>query len=366
MLGKITDLKRDRKREWLLRAFIGSVSLLLTLTAMEVALRLAWPQIFPPHPPGMYSPDEDIGYVLTPGLEVEFRGAEYRVSARINESGLRGKDLRALEKDSVRILCLGDSFTWGWGTNDDEGYPAVLERLLQSRYPLLDVQVLNAGVAGYGTDEELEFLRKRGRQLRPNLVLPLFFAGNDFEDNRLPATRSHEIRDGMLYIVRQPGEQRKPIWLALPEWLRKKSHLANLISERAGYLAMRAGLLAKLERRSSQYFSEEDGRRARDLLIEIAQVAEQLDAETLFVFAPDKLQLLTKPKNTLRAATVVQAAASVAGAPWIDLTPELVERVDFDELYFVRDGHWTPKGNAWVAEVLTERIGDLGLLRARE
>ncbi len=363
MLSKINDRRRKGRHEWPSRTLMVSISLLLTMAVMEAALRLIWPQIFLPHPPGMYSPDDDIGYVLTPGFEGEFREPEFLVSVRINEAGLRGKALRALQKNSVRLLCLGDSLTWGWGTNDDEAYPALLERLLQSRYPLLDVQVLNAGVSGYGTDEELGLLKKRGTHLKPNLVIVQFFPGNDFDDNRLPANRSTEIRDGMLYEVLQPGEQKRPIWLRVVNWLKRKSHLAYLVSERVGYLVMRAGLSPQLERLSSgEYFTEDDGRRATDLLVEISRVAERLGAKTLFVFAPDKLQLLSRAMNPLRAATVVQVAALEAGVPWVDLTPELVRRGDFDEIYFVEDGHWTPKGHEQVAQVLTERISDLGLL----
>jgi hypothetical protein len=153
------------------------ISLLLTLALIEAALSLTWPQLFLPHPPGMYSTDDDIGYVLTSSFEGKWRGPEFLVSVRINETGLRGKDLRALKKNSFRILCLGDSFTFGTGTNDDDAYPAEMERLLQSHYRFLDVQVLNAGVPGYGTDEELEFLKKFGAHLKPNLVTVGFFSG---------------------------------------------------------------------------------------------------------------------------------------------------------------------------------------------
>jgi hypothetical protein len=44
-------------------------------------------------------------------------------------------------------------------------------------------EVLNAGVAGYGTDNELLYLRERGLALNPDLVLLLFFTGNDVSDN---------------------------------------------------------------------------------------------------------------------------------------------------------------------------------------
>lgn len=359
----ITSLSKSVKdRKLLLSALTVSISLLLTLAVIEVALRLAWPQIFLKQLPGMYSSDDDVGYVLTPGLEGEFRGAEFCVSVRTNKTGLRGKELRPLEKNSVCILCLGDSFTWGWGVNDNEAYPAELEKILQSRYPLLDVQVLNAGVSGYGTDEELEFLKKFGASLKPNIVIVQFFSGNDFNDNRLPANHSTEIRDRMLYQVPRPVTQQKPVWLRIVEWLKQRSHLAHLVSNRVGNFLMRIGLFDELERSSSSYFTEEDGRRATDYLVEISKVAGRLGAKTLFVFVPDKIQVLSRPKDPLRAAMLVQEAAVVAGVPFVDLASELVKKENLNDLYFVQDPHLTSKGHKLMAQILSKRISDLGLI----
>ena len=354
--------RESKTKEWLFGIFLAAGSISFVILLLEISLRLIWPQIFLPHPPGMYSTDKDMGFVHTPGFEGEFKSSEFHISLAINENGLRGKDLRPLAKNSVRVLCLGDSFTWGYGCNDDETYPAVLEQVLQGHYSHLDVQVLNAGVSGYGNDEELEFMKKRAASLKPNLVIVQFFAGNDFDDNLLPANQHIKIRDGMLYHVCQEGERRHPIWLNALNRLKRKSHLVHLVSNRLGYLAMRTGLLASLERSSSKYFTEEDGARTKDLLIQIARVSEAIGAKTLFVFVPDKIQILSKPKDPLRAAFVVQAAARETNSPWVDLTPELVKRDDLDSLYFVQDAHWSPNGNKWVAQFLANKIDALDLL----
>jgi lysophospholipase L1-like esterase len=362
MQKKLKSRRRKQTHELLFRAITVSISLLVTLSVIEVALRLAWPQIFPPHPPGMYSPDDDVGYVLTPDSEWEFRRAEFWVSVQTNKTGLRGKDLRPLKKNSVRILCLGDSFTWGWGVNDNEAYPAELEKLLQSRYPLFDVQVLNAGVPGYGTNKELEFLKKWGAHLKPNIVIVQFFSGNDFIDNRFSETHANEFRDGMLYKVFRPATQQKPVWLRIIDWLQQRSHLAYLVSNRVGYLAMRIGLLDELERSSSVYFTEEDGRRTTDYLVGIGKIADQLEARTLFVHVPEKAQVMSRPKGSLRSAALVHEAAIMAEASSVDLTLEFVKKKNLQKLYFVADPHWTSKGHKLAAQILSKQISDLYLI----
>ena len=47
-------------------------------------------------------------------------------------------------KPEIRIACVGDSVTFGWGVSYEESYPARLERLLIERGR--SVEVLNAGV----------------------------------------------------------------------------------------------------------------------------------------------------------------------------------------------------------------------------
>ena len=120
-------------RNLMLSILTTSLALGIVFLLVEAGLRIAWPQIFLPHPPGMYSIDEDIGYVLTPGFTGEFRAPEFRVGVTIGQSGLRGVDAEPPAEHSRRILCLGDSFTWGWGVEDTDTYPSVLESFAEDR-----------------------------------------------------------------------------------------------------------------------------------------------------------------------------------------------------------------------------------------
>ena len=78
---------------------------------------------------------------------------------------------------------------------------------------------------------------------------------------------------------------------------------------------MRAGVLGRLERVSSEYFTEEDARRATDFLVQIARTAGRLGAHTLFLFVPEKIQVFSGISHPLRATTVVKAAATRASVP---------------------------------------------------
>ncbi len=79
-----------------------------------------------------------------------------------------------------RIVSLGDSMTVGYEVNQDQTFSSIIEQRLISKG--LNVEVLNAGVSGYGNAEELLYLERELYKYGPDLVL-LSFTTNDLEDN---------------------------------------------------------------------------------------------------------------------------------------------------------------------------------------
>lgn len=86
---------------------------------------------------------------------------------RVNELGLRGP-LVAVPKSpgTFRIACIGDSHTFGDGVGEQQTWPAHLEQALRERWPGGELEVLNCGVNGYDSIEELVWLER--------YVLPTF------------------------------------------------------------------------------------------------------------------------------------------------------------------------------------------------
>jgi len=99
-----------------------------------------------------------------------------------NSKGFRDTREFAYEKPPgiFRVLVLGDSHTQGFEVRQEATYAAIAERALAARGG--KVEVINAGVAGFGTAEELVFLENEGARYHPDLVVLGFFA-NDYEDN---------------------------------------------------------------------------------------------------------------------------------------------------------------------------------------
>jgi lysophospholipase L1-like esterase len=97
----------------------------------------------------------------------------------LNSEGFRGGDFPKLKPANVfRIICLGDSWTFGANVGQHDAYPQRLQALLRHEFPNTNFEVLNLGVLGYSSYQGLELLKSRALGLAPDVVV-IGFAMND-------------------------------------------------------------------------------------------------------------------------------------------------------------------------------------------
>jgi len=135
--------------------------------------------------PQPYAPDPYCGTRLRPGWEGWWR-QEGQAYIRINGYGFRqGNRSPAKPPGTYRVAVLGDSFVEAFQVPDEQTFCAQLEHRLQACRTWADrrVEVLNFGVSGYGTAQELLMLRHYVWQYEPDVVVLAFFAGNDLRNN---------------------------------------------------------------------------------------------------------------------------------------------------------------------------------------
>ncbi len=119
-----------------------------------------------------FSQDKILRYELNPG----FSGFFLQTPIRINSLGFRGPEISVEKGDRRRIIVLGDSITFAQSVSYESTFPALLEAKLRAVDPR--VEVLNFGVNGYDTVQEVRFLEKTGLALSPDLVI-LAYCLND-------------------------------------------------------------------------------------------------------------------------------------------------------------------------------------------
>jgi hypothetical protein len=138
-----------------------------------------------------------IVYDLIPGLSLPFRGAVVTTNA----DGFRGPRYpREPEAGTVRIVGLGDSFMFGWGVGDREGFLPVLEELLEARYPDTRFEAVNTAVPGYNTVMQLETLRQKGLAWHPDVVV-IDYVSNDLSLPNFIAPESQAWSPARSFVV---------------------------------------------------------------------------------------------------------------------------------------------------------------------
>lgn len=114
-----------------------------------------------------FEPDAELIWVLRSNWVGREPGGP---AVRTNDRGLRGGPIRAPEEGRSRILFLGDSVTYGHNLRETESIPYILGEMLKRRLGWAG-EVINAGVPGYSTFQEVAQFERHGRALAPDLVL---------------------------------------------------------------------------------------------------------------------------------------------------------------------------------------------------
>ncbi|MGD8854370.1 MAG: SGNH/GDSL hydrolase family protein [Gammaproteobacteria bacterium] len=97
----------------------------------------------------------------------------------LNSLGFRDVEFTPEKDPSVfRIVCLGDSWTFGANVDQQDAYPQRLSALLKQEFPDADFEVLNLGVFAYTSHQGLLLLSKEIERLQPDILL-IGFAMND-------------------------------------------------------------------------------------------------------------------------------------------------------------------------------------------
>lgn len=110
-------------------------------------------------------------YNLKPDNNCTFSNIEFSNPYTTNSKGFRDDDSSMSRPE---VVCLGDSYIMGWGVNQQEAVPAVLESMTQKK-------VLNAGMSSFGTAREVKRLAALDTSAMKYLVVQ--YCPNDNEEN---------------------------------------------------------------------------------------------------------------------------------------------------------------------------------------
>lgn len=282
-------------------ALLSSVSIGLTLTAVESALALV----------GRVSPATE----LTLPTEWRMRPAEVPGAARayywhgklhvMNSSNFRTIGDYVRDDERVRIVVLGDSLTYGFGVAAEDTYSAQLEKLW--REAGTPVRVYNLGVSGYQSEDIVGVARKWLPVLQPSRVI-YGICLNDF------------LASGQGQYQCESALQ-----LPMPQALLTRTRLGPLVDDSWNKVLMRAGICRDFYSDILLDFRDYRARFQRDLVDLDRLVREQTGKPTVAMV----LDQYPQNERGYRIAKIAEAAALAAGM-------EVVPTEEYYSLY--RDG----------------------------
>lgn len=310
------------------------------------------------------------GYVLN---SRSFRSAEY-----------------AARKDpgSLRVVALGDSFTYG-AVPHAGSWPSLLAETLANAAPERPVELLNLGVPGTGLPFHLRLWELEGSRLGADQVVLMFFVGNDLVEelgggpgvsgvvDKL-ATVSHTVRvvrnlwrarvgrEGAAELPESSGSggERDSGGFELPGYAEAFEESRPTFSEEA-YLELEADRMdvCLVDQGIELAFRAE---RVADLLEALDAGVQAAGGKLLVALAPDEYQV----SPDLAAAVARSVGRNLAEydleAPqrelgerltarrveYLDLLPALRRAAATGEVYLPRDTHWNRAGNRVAAEAI--------------
>jgi hypothetical protein len=322
----LTDLasKRGGGGSLLLRGLLVlSLVIVATLFAAELLLRVI--DVSGPIRSELgeaFQFDPELGWVPAPNAATQQTSGNRTISVRHNGLGLRERELGDIAPD--RFLFLGDSFTYGYDAEANERFSDLLQKALPQ------YGMVNAGVSGYGTDQQFLLMKRLWNDVNPKYVVLTFCVDNDRDDN----TSSYRYRKyHKPYFVRT-GEG---------EWQVRGDPLPRPTRDAATGSAW-------LERFALARFVIDAYRALRNREIIVPDPTEDL---------------IGMMRRTVEARGARLVVGLQRHEPRLEtyLRAQKIPYTTFDEApgYPVAGWHWTPEGNAVVAKKYLALFAEIGV-----
>jgi len=301
------------------------------------------------------SDDPHLGYGLRPGLETSVRG----IAVRVNRFGLRGPEVAQRAAPGVhRVLALGDSATFGEGLAEEDAFPVRLERELTARRGE-PYEVLNAGVQGYNTENELAFLRKRGLAFEPETVV-VGFNLNDFDYAPVMGPMGILTRDPGARVSTWSPANISEFYVVLRWLIVTRGRFLGAQANAAHAIRQPGEPFVDLDRyvsalRKQYYAHPNDGRWQTmvDSLQGLGELARQDGLRLVIAIIPDGDQFGDSPSSLIPQQKVL-AICRDAGLDCIDLYPAFAVAGGSD--LYLDIMHPNARGQQVIAQILADHL----------
>lgn len=357
-------IKKDKKFSNLISGIVISlISLLFFLSLGELICRLKYkPQKIESN--DIFEYDKDKIYKLKKNTNGYFAGKPFST----NSLGMRDYEI-LIEKpvDTIRILALGDSVTFGHGVTLNETFAKQLEKQLSKKIKTPSFNVINAGTPGNSTFQEYYDLKKL-LKLKPDIII-LQFTLNDIGE-KYQFTRYggenvldyHKVED--MFFLHRFLIQRSAFYLFYKDIVnnirfgfsckedKKKKEIKDEIYKAKNLVyKFDDPKIEKAWRENSKWMQK------------IVDLCKKEQIDLVLLVSPFKFQLylsesLDYPQKKL------ESFSRENDVSYLDLLPLIRKEIkEGDDKgwynYFLDDDHYNPNGHSYVSDLLYNKVVEI-------
>lgn len=362
-----------------------------TLLLFEIGVRLFF--IAPAPPGGYYMPHKEAIFTFRPNSSGTFPLKDndeniINCTITISSQNVRDKEYSKKDTNTFRIVLLGDSYTMGHGLKPKNTIDKVLENLLQENNNNYNFEIINCGVGAYAPWQERIFLNEYGFQFNPDMVILQLHPPNDvagsyskvgkyldaidvqWENTLLYYRRQNELR----YHIERKSQQLSSAYRLLLAASKSSGYFVKLTKTcRLFPIGHYPTIIPKSDRFCNAEVCLEhwypELEEAWDIYADsIKGIREDCQKRGVDLIAfshgsPNSLQpqfwkdINIQHKDTpyeenkdIRLTNELLAKLNI---PFVDVFSTL-EKYPCDDIYYIYDGHFTPKGAAVVASCLRD------------
>ncbi|MCA1959937.1 MAG: hypothetical protein LDL33_03995 [Desulfomonile sp.] len=336
-------------RRFLMMLSVICMGVFFILVLFETILRIAGfqPDFVSSERYNFWRHDPHLGWHHKPDTEGIFEAFGIRTRVRINSRALRDSEYAYTKPvGKKRIIALGDSFVWGYGVDIEDTFPKIIERNLS------DFEVINAGVSGYSTDQELIWLQQEGVKYDYDLLV-LVLVDNDIPMNALDLVYfkyykpMFSIDDHGSVALSKSTAPQSDLGPAVRQWLFSRFAAPRFLLERFGTIARRSYFSGSSSSRTDDDYTV---RLTVGLVDEIGKIVKHKGKQMVVV---------TRCNNSTRCAEVEE-----------DLRVRGFDVLAMDrapgwspETMTIKDHyHWNAVGHQFVADCLIRFLGEKGMI----
>ncbi|WP_373501480.1 hypothetical protein [Desulfococcus sp.] len=294
--------------------------------------------------------DSEIGWINLPNLNIRnmYRGKTFITNSMSfrndKEFGVDVPDKK------VRVICSGDSFTMGYGVGNEEVWCSLLESMNNR------IESVNLGQGGYGFDQAYLWYKRNSPKLGHDVHLFAFITP-DFTRMQSGTFLGYGkpllvLKDNRLVNVNDPVPKQSYLFPRLPLYLQELSQLNSI--------KMIGILKKKLFKKDASLELGKQDQKDRETQAVVEKIIEDLqrinkDKNSILVLVHLPTVTDYKDKHSEKWRQFLHAESEKRGFVLIDLIEE-IRKYSTQEVGQLFDGHYSEKGNAYIARKLYEKM----------